>query len=163
MFTLRNNYKLALIALIAIILPLVHSCKKTAISQDIKSQNSSQALSGLTNCNAKIINDYIAFDSIQDMNEYFIYLETHTTEEINQLEQDNGFISYDRKVEEILRAYEILNEDSTTSMQQILDFRTQYQDYLTITDEDFFLKIEGFSNRIVNKDGYLQIGDDFFK
>ena len=135
------------------------ACKK----DEVKTTESGKTIAGLKNCNARLINDYFAFDSVQDMNNYVVYLETHSTEQINQLEQTNGFLSYDRHVEQILRGYELLNEDSTTTMQQILAFRTQHQNYLTITDEDFFLKIEGISNRVVNKDGYLQIGNDFFK
>lgn len=126
-------------------------------------KTSTKALSGIPNCEAIITNGYLSFKSEDDLNTYFKYLEMHTDREVDALEAKNGFMSYSRKVEMILRQYEILNENRSTKMEEILSFRKKNEDYLTITDEDFFLKIEGLFNRVVNQDGYVQIANNFFK
>jgi hypothetical protein len=94
---------------------------------------------------------------------YYKYLETHSDDDIDKLELQNNFISYSRKVESILREYEILNENKETTRDEIIAFREKYKLYITITDEDFFPNIEGISNRLINSEGYIQVGDDISK
>ncbi len=165
MKTIQN--KLSAIALLAIIAitTLNVGCKKDAQVIDTNVQElSNKKLQGVENCTAMVSNDgFLSFESEEDLNEYYKFLETHNDQEIDELEARNGFMSYSRKVETILREYEILNENKETKMEEILSFRKQYEDYLKITDEDFFLKIEGLGNRIVNQDGYVQIANNIFK
>lgn len=162
MFITKQKRSTLLILLLLAVLPLVQSCtKKEATPSEIK--NNTQKINGIADCAFRLSNDYLVFDSHKDLDKYYQFLQTHQTQEINQFEVNNQFTSYSRKVENILKDYEILCESDNVTLDQIHNFQSENQKYVTITDEDFFLKIDGISNRIVNPDGYVQVGNRFFK
>ncbi len=117
-----------------------------------------QPLAGVPNCNATVNNGHLSFATQADVQAYHTYLETHSNTEINELEERNNFISLIRKMQIILNEYEALNEKRETTMQEILAFRELHKDYVTITDDDFYPNIKGFSNRLISPNGYVQVG-----
>lgn len=151
----------AIILMVAILAITVTSCQKE--EQIFEAQGNESVLDkplvGVENCSATIKNGFIAFKSVEDINAYYKYLETHSEEDIDNMEKQNAFMSYNRKIENILREYEVLNEDRNTTMEDILAFREKYKQYITITDEDFFPNIEGLSDRLINPAGYMQVGE----
>jgi hypothetical protein len=101
----------------------------------------------------------LKFDSEKDIKDYFTFLEKHSDQEVDSFEKSIGFVSYERKVNDILKAYEILNDDLNSKklldLEIIQKFRTKHEKYIKITDDDFFLLIEGMYRRLVNEEGYL--------
>jgi len=161
-----NKIKFSIIVLaIATIGIIFTSCQKEEqVFQNQETETTlEKPLLGVENCNATIKNGYISFKTVADVNAYYKYLETHSDDDIDAMETQNNFISFDRKIESILREYEILNENENTTMNEIIAFRAQYKQYITITDEDYFPNIDGISNRLINSEGYLQVGEDISK
>ncbi len=130
----------------------VQSCKK---GHSLDDQDNSNILIDVPNCNAKIEDGILKFETYKDVIHYREYISKLSYEEINELEVRNGFQSYERKVNDLLIDYEKLNEDSSQTTQKIMSFRQKYSDYLTISDTDFNANIIGLDNRLINSDGYL--------
>lgn len=140
------------------------SCNKNkVIQEEISSSNVKKEISSIANCKVSLTEDMLAFESEEDLNGYMKFLESHSTTEIDKFERDNSFESNARKTENILKEYEILNEKQNVTKDEISKFRTRYADFVTFTDDDFDLKIEGLFNRVVNQFGYVQIGNVVYK
>jgi hypothetical protein len=153
-----------IILAISIIALFALACNKAENIEQNKSTNLKKTrtnpvqITEIPECKVSISDGMLIFDSEIDVDRYYQYLSTKTIDEIFQFEVRNGFKSYTREVDLILKAYELLNENVNTQLSDIHNFWNSNSQYIEFTDEDYNEKIIGLHNSIINKDGLVQIG-----